>query len=71
MLAQSGSDLAVWSVLTPGHQPREYTQQVAAQLDCPTNDSQAMMDCMRSYDANTVRGAGFDCRVRITYEIKY
>ena len=65
IIAQSGSDLAIWAVLTPGHKPREYTQQVAAQLDCPTNDSQTMIDCMRGLDANTVRSTGFDCRVRI------
>ncbi len=65
MIPQSGSDLSIWAVHTPGHNPAGYTRQVAAQLDCDNEDTEAMMDCMRKVDVDTLRKTAFNCTVRI------
>ena len=62
---QSGSDVTLWAVNYPESEPENYTKQVATQLDCPTEDSSSMIDCLRGKDAADVVDPGVDCTVRI------
>jgi len=60
-IPQSGSELAIWAVNGPPQMPWSYTKQIATKLDCPTEDSQEMMDCLRTKTFTEIRETGFDC----------
>ena len=63
-MPQSGSELAFWAVLTPNHEPWNYTKEVATKLNCSTDDTTAMMDCMRQKPWKEVQqNQGFQCAV--------
>ena len=55
--------MSPWAINYPNTNPAGYLQQVAAQFDCPTDDSQAMVDCLRTVDAETLDAATFECTV--------
>ena len=38
-------------------------QQVAAKLDCPTDDTTEMMNCLKAVPAEELYKKGFDCTV--------
>ena len=44
----SGSDLSPQYYLDPYWGPRTYAHQLAALLECPTDDSYRLIECMRA-----------------------
>ena len=60
---QSGSDLALWALNEPEQNPEDYTKQKAEELDCPTEDSQEMVDCLRTKSTYELRTAEWNCTV--------
>ena len=56
--------MSPWAINYPNTNPAGYLQQVAVQFDCPTDDSQAMVDCLKTVDAETLDAATFECTVR-------
>jgi hypothetical protein len=44
----SGTDLSPFGFVKPFWRPREYAQKVAEQLNCPVDDSYALINCLRN-----------------------
>jgi len=61
-MLESGTEMAIWAVYSPQHEPENYSKEIAAGVGCPTDDNQAMLDCMRTVDADDIRKAGFTCK---------
>ncbi|CAH1773571.1 unnamed protein product [Owenia fusiformis] len=48
-ILMSGSDLSEWAYVDNTMRPKEYGKEIARQLLCPVDDSEAMMECLRLY----------------------
>ena len=64
VIAQSGTDMNFWSFNYPESSPETYTQKVAQNVNCPTEDSFEMMDCLRGVEQWMLKNnSGFSCTV--------
>jgi len=62
VIAESGTDMNFWSLNYPQSDPVNYTIQVAERFDCPTDDSLAMVDCLRGLEQWELRNkSGVTC----------
>lgn len=53
-LAQSGTVLLPWALV---EKPLEKAKKVANRLECPTDSTKSMIDCLKKIDANDIREA--------------
>jgi len=61
---QSGAENNLWSVNYPDSSPENYIFQVATNLACPTEDTAAMLTCIRAASARELRLAdSLECTV--------
>ncbi len=63
-ILQSGTDQNRWSINVPESVPETYTQQVAEALGCETEDTSAMIDCLRQQPWEDVADVRITCTVR-------
>lgn len=49
-IAQSGTAMCIWA-LAPGNEGVENGRKLAKALNCPTDDSKKMVECLRKIDA--------------------
>jgi len=62
VIQESGSDLNIWAYNEEEQKPWTYTAHVAAKLNCTRDNDEAMMDCLRTINADTlVANQGFPC----------
>ena len=62
-IPMSGTELALWAYFSPLHDSLGYLQQTAEAWDCPVSDTQEMVDCLRTIDADDLYGTPFTCDV--------
>lgn len=62
-ILESGSEVAIWAVNLPVSQPQNYSFAVASQLDCPTDDTTDMINCLRQVNASELYNTRFNCSV--------
>ncbi|XP_077999630.1 neuroligin-4, X-linked-like [Glandiceps talaboti] len=53
-IVQSGTATSPWGIYRPPYDPRDQTNELATALECPTEDSQALVDCLRTKDWNDI-----------------
>ena len=67
-IQQSGTDLTFWALNYPPSDPADYTRQVAEKVDCPTDDTVAMFDCLREVPPWVLRNnSGVICTVGLAF----
>ena len=62
-MLQSGSEYSMWAFNQPSQQPEDYTRQIAEDVNCPTEDSQEMVECLQSILPRMLINAEFSCTV--------
>ena len=60
-IQQSGNEIAYRAIHHEGEKPEEYIRQLAEQMDCPTDESQVMVDCLREIGAWRLVGIEPNC----------
>ena len=62
----SGVELALWAYFGEAYDSLYHLQQVAEHCECPTDDNQEMVDCLRLVPAEELYTKGwFNCSVSI------
>lgn len=62
-ILQSGSEFGPWAIDNSFTDMLDYTIQVAAALGCPTEDSSALVECLRLVDADDLYNTVYNCSV--------
>lgn len=64
VIEQSGCDTTFWAVNRPEQMPWNYPKLVAENVNCTTETTAEMVDCLRSVDAGELRrNQEFTCTV--------
>ena len=53
-ICESGTEMSLWAYTDPLQNPAEFAKDVADQLECPTEPSQALVDCLRTKNASVL-----------------
>ncbi|XP_077999631.1 neuroligin-4, X-linked-like [Glandiceps talaboti] len=53
-IVQSGTATAPWAIYRPPYDPRDSANELATALNCPTEDSQELVDCLRTKPWNDI-----------------
>jgi hypothetical protein len=61
---ESGTDFSLWAVNWPVQDTANYTRQVAEKFDCPTADSQELVNCLRLVPWEVLWNTSFICTVK-------
>ena len=56
----SGADQATWAMIEPKWKPSDYSRSLAEDLGCPTDNSTAMVECLRALPADQISEASTD-----------
>ena len=50
VIAESGTEGNFWTFNYPNSDPADYTRQVAEKVECPSDNTEAMIECMRDIE---------------------
>ena len=62
-ILESGCEYTWWALNDPTHEPENYLTEVSEKLDCPTEDSNEMADCLKTKTVDELRTTTFTCSV--------
>ena len=71
IIGQSGTDMNFWTLNYPDSDPADYTRQVAEKVECPSDDTEEMIKCMRDIEDpwQIYNNSGITCTVRALTEL--
>ena len=62
-MLQSGTEYSPWALHVPDAKPEDFIEDVASQFGCPIDDTEMMVDCLRTIDALSLYEARYNCTV--------